>query len=114
MGAALVNNLTAGSYVLKRVSPDATASSVSYLGQETADANTGAGTNYVIDPYTTQKSDPDAVKPYYGTWYADNAKPDADPTFWSDLTLRGTALDGADNTGYLRIGYTLENTAAPR
>lgn len=112
VGAALVNNLTAGSYVLKRVSPDATASSVSYLGQETADATTGAGTNYVIDPYTTQKSDP-AVKPYYGTWYADNAKPDADPTFWSGLTLRGTALEGTDNTGYLRIGYTLENTAAP-
>lgn len=112
VGAALVNNLTAGSYVLKRVSPDATASPVSYLGLETADATTGAGTNYVIDPYTTQKSDP-AVKQYYGTWYADYAKPDADSTFWSSLTQRGTALEGADNAGYLRIGYTLENTAAP-
>lgn len=112
VGAALVNNLTAGSYVLKRVSPDAAASSVSYLGLETADATTGAGTNYVIDPYTTQKSDP-AVKQYYGTWYADYAKPDADPAFWSGLTRPGTALEGADNAGYLRIGYTLENTAAP-
>lgn len=113
VGAALVNNLTAGSYVLKRVSPDAAASSVSYLGQETADATTGAGTNYVIDPYTTKKSDPADVKQYYGTWYADYAKPDADSTFWSGLTRPGTALEGADNAGYLRIGYTLENTAAP-
>ena len=114
VGAALVNNLTAGSYVLKRVSPDATASSVSYLGPETADATTGAGTNYVIDPYTKQKSDPAAVKRYYGTWYADYATPDVNPTFWSGLTRPGTALEGADdNAGYLRIGYTLENTAAP-
>lgn len=113
VGAALVNNLTAGSYVLKRVSPDATASSVSYLGLETADATTGAGTNYVIDPYTKQKSDPAAVKQYYGTWYAGYAKPDVDPTFWSGLTRPGTALEGDGNTGYLRIGYTLENTAAP-
>lgn len=113
VGAALVNNLTAGSYVLKRVSPDATASSVSYLGQETADATTGAGTNYVIDPYTTHKSNPAAVKQYYDTWYADKATPDVDPAFWSGLTRPGTALEGADNAGYLRIGYTLENTAAP-
>lgn len=113
VGAALVNNLTAGSYVLKRVSPDAAASSVSYLGQETADATTGAGTNYVIDPYTTRKSDPADVKQYYGTWYADYATPDVDPAFWSGLTRPGTALEGADNAGYLRIGYTLENTAAP-
>lgn len=113
VGAALVNNLTAGSYVLKRVSPDAAASSVSYLGLETADATTGAGTNYVIDPYTKQKSDPAAVKQYYDTWYADYAKPDVDPAFWSGLTRPGTALEGADNAGYLRIGYTLENTAAP-
>lgn len=113
VGAALVNNLTEGSYVLKRVSPDATASSVSYLGPETADATTSAGNNYVIDPYTTQKSDPADVKQYYGTWYADYAKPDADSTFWSGLTRPGTALEGADNAGYLRIGYTLENTAAP-
>lgn len=113
VGAALVNNLTAGSYVLKRVSPDATASSVSYLGLETADATTGAGTNYVIDPYTKQKSDPADVKQYYDTWYADYAKPDVNPTFWSGLTRPGTALEGADNAGYLRIGYTLENTAAP-
>lgn len=113
VGAALVNNLTEGSYVLKRVSPDAAASSVSYLGPETADANTGAGTNYVIDPYTTHKSDPADVKRYYGTWYADKATPDVDPAFWSGLTRPGTALEGADNAGYLRIGYTLENTAAP-
>lgn len=112
VGAALVNNLTAGSYVLKRVSPDAAASSVSYLGPETADDVTGAGTNYVIDPYTAHKSDPDVSK-YYGTWYAGYATPEVDPTFWSGLTRPGTQLEGADNADYLRIGYTLENTAAP-
>lgn len=113
VGAALVNNLTEGSYVLKRVSSEATGASVDYLGLETADATTGAGTNYVIDPYTRQKSDPADVKQYYDTWYADYAKPDVDPAFWSGLTRPGTALEGADNAGYLRIGYTLENTAAP-
>lgn len=42
-GAALVNNLTAGSYLLKRVADDVNGTNLSYLGNETADEN-GAAT----------------------------------------------------------------------
>lgn len=54
-GAALVNNLTAGSYLLKRVADDVNGTNLSYLGDETADANYVA-TNYVLDPWTAGKT----------------------------------------------------------
>lgn len=47
-GAALVNNLTAGSYLTKRVANDVNGTGLSYLGDETPDA--GVQTNYVLDP----------------------------------------------------------------
>lgn len=50
-GAALVNNLTAGSYIIKRVADDVNGTNLSYLGDETADEN-GVATNYVLDPWT--------------------------------------------------------------
>lgn len=99
-GAALVNNLTAGSYLLKRVADDVNSTNPTYLGDETADEN-GVATNYVLDPWTTNKS-----KDLYGEWFGNISQ---DPNYWADYV--GTSVsDGTEK--WQRIGYTLENTTA--
>lgn len=101
-GAALVNNLTAGSYLLKRVADDVKGTNLSYLGDETADEN-GVATNYVLDPWTASKNGN-----LYGTWFM-NGSPD--PNWWAGYVQPGTSVsDGAET--WQRIGYTLENTTA--
>lgn len=98
-GAALVNNLTAGSYLLKRVADDVNGTNLSYLGDETADANYVA-TNYVLDPWTASKNGN-----LYGTWFMNGS---SDPNGWAGYVQPGTSV----SDGWLRIGYTLENTTA--
>lgn len=98
-GAALVNNLTAGSYLLKRVADDVNGTNQSYLGNETADDN-GAATNYVLDPWTASKNGN-----LYGTWFMNGS---SDPNWWAGYVQPGTSV----SDGWLRIGYTLENTTA--
>lgn len=101
-GAALVNNLTAGSYLLKRVADDVNGTNLSYLGDETADEN-GAATNYVLDPWTARKNGN-----LYGTWFMNGS---SDPNWWAGYVQPGTSVsDGAET--WQRIGYTLENTTA--
>lgn len=101
-GAALVNNLTEGSYLLKRVADDVNGNNLSYLGDETADEN-GVATNYVLDPWTASKNGI-----LYGTWFM-NGSPD--PNWWAGYVQPGTSVsDGAET--WQRIGYTLENTTA--
>lgn len=101
-GAALVNNLTAGSYILKRVADDVKGTNLSYLGDETADEN-GVATNYVLDPWTTNKS-----KDLYGEWFGDISQ---DPNHWADYVKSGTEVT-VGTEKWQRIGYTLENTTA--
>ena len=98
-GAALVNNLTAGSYIIKRVADDVNGTNLSYLGNETADEN-GAATNYVLDPWTASKNGN-----LYGTWFMNGS---SDPNWWAGYVQPGTPV----SDGWLRIGYTLENTTA--
>lgn len=101
-GAALVNNLTAGSYIIKRVADDVNGTNLSYLGDETADEN-DAATNYVLDPWTASKNGN-----LYGTWFMNGS---SDPNWWAGYVQLGTSVsDGAET--WQRIGYTLENTTA--
>lgn len=101
-GAALMNNLTAGSYIIKRVADDVNGTNLSYLGNETADEN-GAATNYVLDPWTASKNGN-----LYGTWFMNGS---SDPNWWAGYVQPGTPVsDGAET--WQRIGYTLENTTA--
>lgn len=114
-GAALVNNLTAGSYLTKRVANDVDGNGLGYLGDETADA--GVQTNYVLDPWTAQKTagnnsftigDATAqpASALYGVWFDGSW---ADPNKWASYVKAGTSVpDGS----WQRIGYTLENTTA--
>lgn len=113
-GAALVNNLTAGSYLLKRVADDVNGNNLSYLGDETADEN-GAATNYVLDPWTAAKKSANSnftiggetktAEDLYGEWFGNISQ---NPNYWADYVQPGTSV----SDGWLRIGYTLENTTA--
>lgn len=114
-GAALVNNLTAGSYLLKRVADDVNGNNLSYLGNETADANYVA-TNYVLDPWTAVKTSANnsftiggetkTAEGLYGEWFGNISQ---DPNYWADYV--GTSVSDGTET-WQRIGYTLENTTA--
>lgn len=48
--------LTSGEYLIKRVSTDAAVSSVTYFGQEVMDPTTKASTNYVVCPWTKDRT----------------------------------------------------------
>lgn len=116
-GATIVNRLTAGSYLLKRVADDVNGTNLEYLGDETA-TNTVA-TNYVLDPWTelkTQQNLEDEVFEVNGQNVEASGLYDAEtyiptrsdnPEDWA-----GYCKPGVDATedNYLRVGYALENT----
>ena len=116
-GATIVNRLTAGSYLLKRVADDVNGTNPEYLGDETAE-NTVA-TNYVLDPWTalkTQQNLEDEVFEVNGQNVAAAGLYDAEtyiptrsdnPENWADYCKAGVAATADD---YLRVGYALENT----
>lgn len=120
-GAALVNNLTAGSYLLKRVADDVNSTNPTYLGDETLDA--GVQTNYVLDPWTADKTSANnsftiggevkTAEDLYGEWFG-NISQDPnyqDPNYWADYVQPGTEVT-VGTEKWQRIGYTLENTTA--
>lgn len=116
-GAALVNNLTAGSYLLKRVADDVNGTNLSYLGDETLDA--GVQSNYVLDPWTADKTSTNnsftiggeannTAEDLYGEWFGNISQ---DPNYWADYVKSGTEVT-VGTEKWKRIGYTLENTTA--
>lgn len=50
------NVMTSGEYLIKRVSSDKDVSSVTYFGEEKMDATTKASTNYVVCPWTKDRT----------------------------------------------------------
>lgn len=116
-GATIVNRLTAGSYLLKRVADDVNGTNLEYLGDETAE-NTVA-TNYVLDPWTklkTQQNLEDEVFEVNGQNVAAAGLYDAEtyiptrsdnPEDWAGYCKAGV---DATEDNYLRVGYALENT----
>lgn len=128
-GAAIVNNLTAGSYLLKRVNATVSADRATYLGDETAGSD-GVPTNYVIDPWTVAKTEDNnsftidgtsgrPASDLYGVWFGSQSSQTLTsellrPGYWAALCTPGTSLAQVEGgtPGYNRIGYTLENTTA--
>ena len=125
-GAAIINQLTAGTYLIKRVTQGNITDSVTYLGDEEP-ADGGVATNYVIDPWMADKTAANAMlsdgntpfevngtkvnaaglynqETYYPT-IPDGANPEA----WADYCKKGTPMEDAGD-GWTRVGYTLENT----
>lgn len=116
-GATIVNRLTAGSYLLKRVADDVNGTNPEYLGDETAE-NTVA-TNYVLDPWTKLKTQQNLEEEVFevngqnvaaaGLYDAETYIPTRsdNPENWADYCKAGVAATADD---YLRVGYALENT----
>ncbi len=129
LGATIINDFNAGSYILKRVSKDPTkktGSDVTYLGIEETGAD-GLPTNYVIDPWTAEKNSTnadlddafttiDGQKVNAARLYVDGSylySGSEDPEWWSTRMTAGTPItDPEDNKTWQCVGYTLENTTA--
>lgn len=108
LGAAIVNDYDAGSYLLKRVAPTV-GGSVTYLGDEVA----GEGANFVIDPKTVSGKASSNYKD--GTYYTsiiDQADKWANPNVWADFVKEGKQIT-VDGEKWYRVGYTMENTSKP-
>lgn len=113
-GAAVVNNLTAGSYLMKRVAVTVGEAPV-YLGDEKLE--NGLPVNYVIDPWTAAKTAANnsftvggvsglPASALFGTWLPGGSE---DPNWWAAYVQPGVSVsDGSEE--WQRIGYTLENT----
>lgn len=107
-GAVLVNNMTAGSYLFKRTADDVAGTNLRYLGRETATAD-GVATNYVIDPWTDRKTSDMGALP--GELYGLRLDTYATSAEWAAVIGLGTPVTDVKGEEWLRIGYTLENTA---
>lgn len=122
-GATIINRLSAGSYLLKRVvEPDADealtdASAVTYLGDELP-VEGGVQRNYVVDPWSLVKTpgntsrnafNPDAPgtgnQPAAALYDAYYTSFDGDADRWEAAVTPGDLIGD-----WRRIGYTLENT----
>lgn len=130
LGATIINDFNAGSYILKRVSEDPTkktGSGVTYLGIEKTGAD-GQPTNYVIDPWTAEKNSTNADLDNTPFTTVDGQEVNAaglyvdgsylysgseDPEWWSTRMIAGAPItDPEDNKTWQCVGYTLENTTA--
>lgn len=120
-GATIVNRLTAGSYLLKRVADDINGANLEYLGDELPlGVDAGVQTNYVLDPWTALKTQANlAGTPFTvdGLDVAASALYDQEtyiptrsdnPEDWADYCKAGDY--DATEDDYLRVGYALENT----
>ena len=124
-GAYIVNRLDAGSYFLKRVTVgNYVNDNVTYLGDETA--SSGFATNYVIDPWTKDKTTENASStglPFNvgedqvnasGLYADDTYFPNGsdDPEDWDGWCKEGDKVTDSDGQEWRRVGYCLENTTA--
>lgn len=127
-GAVIINQLSAGTYLIKRVTHgDDINADVVYLGDEEP-ATGGMATNYVIDPWTLDKNAANAVLSdgnnnfelpngqkvnaaglYNPETYFQTIPDGTNPETWAGYCEEGTDMVG-EGAGWKRIGYTLENT----
>lgn len=128
LGATIINDFSAGSYILKRVSKDPTkktGNDVTYLGIEETGAD-GLPTNYVIDPWTAEKNSTnadlddafttiDGQKVNAAGLYVDGSYLYSGfeyPKWWSTRMTAGTPITDPRGQVWQCVGYTLENTTA--
>ena len=106
LGAAIVNDYNAGSYLLKRVA-DEVGGDVTYLGDEVA----GEDANFVIEPQTVSgKASSDYKDGTYYTSIIDQTDKWADPNVWAAFVQEGTPIT-VGTEKWNRVGYTMENTS---
>ena len=108
--------LTKGEYLIKRVSSDAAVSAVTYFGLEEMDATTKASTNYVVCPWTKDRTGLTLAKAE-GPASLYNVKnttstSTTDPSYILDYVMENTTTDNAEtySTGLIFKGKYYEET----
>lgn len=108
--------MTKGEYLIKRVSSDKTVSSVNYFGEEKMDATTKASTNYVVCPWTKDRTGLTLAEAEGPTSY--NVKKTtstgtiADASYILDYVMENTTTDNAEtySTGLIFKGKYYESS----
>ena len=108
--------LTKGEYLIKRVSSDAAVSAVTYFGLEEMDATTKASTNYVVCPWTKDRTGLTLAKAE-GPASLYNVKnttstSTTDPSYILDYVMENTTTDNAEaySTGLIFKGKYYESS----
>ena len=110
--------MTKGEYLIKRVSPYKTLTPITYLGKEVMDATSKASTNYVVCPWTTDRSGltlsnaegPASLYPVKNTTSTSSAT--ADASYILDYVMENTTTDNKEenSTGLIFKGRYYESS----
>ena len=108
--------LTKGEYLIKRVSSAAAVSAVTYFGVEKMDATTKASTNYVVCPWTKDRtgltlSNAEGPTSLYNVKKTTSTST-TDPSYILDYVMENTTTDNAEaySTGLIFKGKYYEET----
>lgn len=109
--------MTKGEYLIKRVSSDKTVSSVTYFGEEKMDATTKASTNYVVCPWTKDRTgltlaEAEGPTSFYNVKKTTSTGTIADASYILDYVMENTTTDNAEDysTGLIFKGKYYEET----
>lgn len=109
--------LTKGEYLIKRVSSDAAVSAVTYFGLEEMDATTKASTNYVVCPWTKDRTgltlaEAEGPTSFYNVKKTTSTGTIADASYILDYVMENTTTDNAEtySTGLIFKGKYYESS----
>lgn len=110
--------MTSGEYLIKRVSSDAAVSSVTYFGEEEMDATSKASTNYVVCPWTKDRtgltlSNAEGPTSLYNVKKTTSTSTTTgDASYILDYVMENTTTDNAEanSTGLIFKGKYYEET----
>lgn len=109
--------MTKREYLIKRVSSDKTVSSVTYFGEEKMDATTKASTNYVVCPWTKDRTgltlaEAEGPTSFYNVKKTTSTGTIADASYILDYVMENTTTDNAEDysTGLIFKGKYYEET----
>ena len=108
--------MTSGEFLIKRVSPDAAVSKVTYYGEELMDATSKASTNYVVCPWTKDRtgltlSNAEGPASLYNVKKTTSTST-TDPSYILDYVMENTTTDNEEaySTGLIFKGKYYEET----
>ena len=109
--------MTKGEYLIKRVSSDKTVSSVTYFGVEKMDATTKASTNYVVCPWTKDRTgltlaEAEGPTSFYNVKKTTSTGTIADASYILDYVMENTTTDNKEDnsTGLIFKGKYYESS----
>lgn len=109
--------MTKGEYLIKRVSSDKDVSSVTYFGEEKMDATTKASTNYVVCPWTKDRTgltlaEAEGPTSFYNVKKTTSTGTIADASYILDYVMENTTTDNKEDnsTGLIFKGKYYESS----